>query len=341
MNNSSFKISTLIKEKAPIILAEIERVKSILLHCHPGPDPDSVGSALAMKFVLEKMGKKATIIKGDSDIPEDFGNMPGVESIEKKNYFETDLSRFDLFIILDGAALNMITKKGEVVFPTGLRTIVIDHHKSNDIKADINLVEYNYPATAQVLSDLFLEWGIEFDRNISENLFLGLYTDSKFKYLGVNAHTFEVAAILARNIPSIPKLVYPIENSNTPGSMVFKGLGSNNIEVFQNGHFAISAITYEDLKKFGVKESDIYPSDISSEMRSVKGWFYCVCLVEVESGLVRASFRSQDGNKYDISLLASTIGGGGHKEASGAVVEMNIKEVKELLVKKANELYNA
>ena len=66
-----------IHEKAPLILAEIKKAKHILLHCHPSPDPDSVGSALAMKFAIEQLDREVTLIKGDSDIPETFV-FPGV-----------------------------------------------------------------------------------------------------------------------------------------------------------------------------------------------------------------------------------------------------------------------
>src|SRR5579872_6587049 len=101
-------ISPLIKEKAPLILAEIKKATSILLHCHPSPDPDSVGSALAMKFALESLGKKATIIQGDNDIPRAYMHFPGAQDIVKKNFFELDLTQFDLFIVQDTGGLERI-----------------------------------------------------------------------------------------------------------------------------------------------------------------------------------------------------------------------------------------
>ena len=58
------QVSPEIKKQAPLILAEIQKANRILLHCHPSPDPDSVGSALAMKFVLEGMGNP--IFRADS-----------------------------------------------------------------------------------------------------------------------------------------------------------------------------------------------------------------------------------------------------------------------------------
>ncbi len=332
--------SDIIRAKAPEILEAVRRAESILLHCHPKPDPDSVGCALATKFVLERMGKKVTIIKGDSDIPEAFMHFPGAQDIVKQDYFETDLSKFDLFLIQDTAALNMISKKGEIVFPKNLKTVVIDHHKSNNIQADISLVEYNYPATAQILTDIFSLWNVEFDRDIAENLFAGLYTDTRFKYPGVNTHTFEVATLLSSFIPSISKVIDPIDNSETPKSKIFKGIGLSNIEVYCGGHFAMSCITYDDIQKHKITESDIFPHTISMELNSVKEYYFSVCLIETSPDFVRASFRSQDGNKYDVSLLAANISGGGHKAAAGASIDMSLDKAKDILVKKAEEMYN-
>src|SRR4051812_38019854 len=115
------KVSATIKEQAPIILAEIKKAKSILLHCHPSPDPDSVGSALAMKFALEGLGKKVTVIKGDSDIPEAFNHFPGALEIMAKNFFEIDLSQFDIFIVQDSASIEMISRRGKIEFLPSLK----------------------------------------------------------------------------------------------------------------------------------------------------------------------------------------------------------------------------
>ena len=53
------------KRIARQIWKEIEKANKILLHCHPNPDPDSVGSALAMMLVLQRIGKEVIVIAGD------------------------------------------------------------------------------------------------------------------------------------------------------------------------------------------------------------------------------------------------------------------------------------
>jgi phosphoesterase RecJ-like protein len=78
-----------LKVAAPKILELIKASNSILLHCHIFPDCDSIGSALAMKFALEQLGKKVTVIRGDSAIPEVFAKLPGAGEIVPKNFLHT------------------------------------------------------------------------------------------------------------------------------------------------------------------------------------------------------------------------------------------------------------
>ena len=65
-------MSDQIKKLAPVIWSEIQKANKILLHCHPNPDRDSVGGVLAMKHALISLGKKVTIIWGDSTPPSIF-----------------------------------------------------------------------------------------------------------------------------------------------------------------------------------------------------------------------------------------------------------------------------
>ncbi len=336
----SSEISPLICEKAPVILAEIKKAKSVLLHCHPSPDPDSVGSALAMKFAVEQLGVKATVFKGDSEIPDAFMHFPGARDIVQKNFFELDLAEFDLFIIQDSGSKEMISRFKPIEFPLPMRTIVIDHHASNQGYGDINLVEPTYPAACQVLHDLFMEWQIKLTPEIAANLFIGMYTDTGgFKYRGTTARTFAVAAELTKIVPSFPKLISDMENSRTPGDLALQALALSNIETFLNGKCGLSIVTLAGLKEKNIPMSDVHAGMISPILQSVKEWSIAGVIIEVAPGNIKMSFRSKDAD-YDVSKLAVALGGGGHKDAAGAVLMMPLEDAKKLVVQKMEELYN-
>ena len=333
-------MTEIIKTNAPIILAEIKKAQSILLHCHPSPDPDSVGSALAMKLALEQLGKKVTLIKGDSDIPKAF-EFPGVETIVQKNFFETNIQEFDLFIILDSGSPEMISSKDKIVFPDSLTTIVIDHHASNIGYGKINCIDSSYPATAQILFDLFKEIGVRLNHDIALNLFMGIYTDTGgFRYNSVTADTFRIATDLVSLAPDFTKTISIMDNSKRKESLVFEGIALSSMKTFFDGKFAIASVNYEELEKNNIVEGDISTGYISSKIKSIIGVDASATLIESKPKIVKVSFRTRDQEKYDVSKLAVALGGGGHKGASGAKLNMTMSEAIDLVVKTAKEIYN-
>src|SRR3989344_1490039 len=88
-----------LKALAPEIWQAIQQAKNILLHLHPRPDQDSIGSVLAMGHVLTGLGKKFTVIKGDSPMPEEYSHLPGYNWLFDKNFFKIALANFNLFLI--------------------------------------------------------------------------------------------------------------------------------------------------------------------------------------------------------------------------------------------------
>lgn len=333
------------KEAYQISLKIFEVIKSsnnILLHCHPNPDPDSVGSVLAMKIALEKIGKKVTVIRGDSEIPIAFRHFPKANEIVEKNFFEIDKQDFDLFIILDSGSKEMISNKGEIVFDDKMRTIVIDHHASNPGYAELNLIDSAYSSNAQLIFDLITSWGIEINHEIAINLFLGMYTDTGgFKYETVTAETFQIASELVKIAPDFYKYISEMENSNSKDDLKFEGLALSSIKNFLNENIAISAISQEDLKNAGLStNTKMSLHVISNLLRSVIGWNIGVCMLEVEPNVYKVSFRTRDSSKFDLSKLAVALGGGGHKPAAGASIKLPKEQAIKAIVEKAKIIYN-
>ncbi|HEY4478226.1 MAG TPA: DHH family phosphoesterase [Candidatus Paceibacterota bacterium] len=323
------------------ILEEIKKANKILLHCHPMPDPDSVGSVLAMKFVLESMNKKVTVIKGDSNIPEAFIHFPGARDIVNKNFYEIEQDDFDLFIILDSGSSQMISKIKTPVFPLLIKTIVIDHHITNEKYADINLIDTTSPATCQILFNLFKDWEIEITKEIATNLFIGLYTDTgAFKYPPSDYHTLEIASELAKIAPDYEKTIFIMENSLTKEAIYFQAIALSSVKTFLNDNIAIAIVSNEDLIKNKIPEEYIRGISISNILKSVIGWNIGISMIEIESNIVKISCRTRDIEKYDVSKLASALGGGGHKGAAGVVLNMPLEEAVSKVVDTVKVVYN-
>ncbi len=318
----------------------IKNSHKILIHLHPSPDGDSVGSALSMKQALKQFGKEATVISGDSHPPKLFSMLPGFDEIKDQTFLDTDLSTFDLFIALDSSNTDQITKKGEVVFPSNLKVLVIDHHKSNTKYGTINIVDASSPANCQILAEIYQQWGIEMTPEIAICLLVGIYTDSRFRYEGTSSKTFEITGKLVSLYPEFHKVFFELENNLSAKRVYLMGIALSQIETFYDDKVAIAIVSQADLQQKNILPEDIENNEISNILRSVTGWEIDISLIELEPGTWNASFRTRDAGKYDVSKVAVALGGGGHKAAAGARIEGNLTEVKDKLLDQIRQLYS-
>lgn len=337
----NIETSPIIAEKAPLIFAEIQKARSILLHCHPLPDPDSVCSVLAMKFSLEQMGKKATVIRGDSEVPKGFAHFPGVSSIVEKSFSEIDQSQFDLFISIDSGSKNMVSQANPPLFPLSMKTIVIDHHATNEQYGEINLVDTSSPAAAFVVFQLLKLWNISLTHDIALNLFMGIYTDTGgFRYDPTDYKVIAAASELVKLAPDFTKVIFEMENSQAKEALYYQALALSSIQTFLGENIAIAVVTHKDLIEKKIPDECIRGISISNILKSVIGWNVGVSLIERQPGEVKVSLRTRDKERFDVSKLASALGGGGHRAAAAAVLKMPLEDAKKLVVEKAKELYN-
>ena len=317
----------------------IKNNQKFLLHFHPNPDPDSVGSALATALALKGLGKEVTVIGGDSPLPDFLEYLPGKELVVAKNYFDLDLNNFEVFLILDSGGLDRVSRKGEVVFPAHLRTVVIDHHVSNPGFAEINIVDASYPATCQILFDLFIAWQIVITADIAKNLFLGIYTDTGgFSHDNVSADTLAVAAALAKIAPDFPKTLFNLMNNDEPQTLVYEKLMLNSLEPVCGGKAAIVGIDQDTLVKNNITANHIH-RNMANRVIAIKKFNIGVMLVGLLPGEIKVSFRTRDSKRFDVSKIAAALGGGGHKGAAAANVPGTLAEVKTKVSALLPELY--
>ncbi|MCS7092433.1 MAG: DHH family phosphoesterase [Patescibacteria group bacterium] len=331
-----------IKELASKILETIQKSNKILLHCHPYPDPDSVGSVLAMSSALKKLGKNVTAIVGDTEYPQNLLEFPNREWIQPKNYTQIDLNEFDLFLILDSSSPSQITQFTEITFPKSMNTIVIDHHDTNSRFGKINLVEPTYSSTSQILHKLFRLWHIEIDPDMAICLFVGIFADTGgFKYPKCTPETLHTAYKLAKINPNYHKLIFNLENNKKPIEIEMTGLALFSIEKYFSDRVVFSVIPYEEIQKRKLSKSDAMEGLVANLLRAVIGWDLVASLVEAEPDVVTVSLRTRDENKFDVSKIAKSVGekGGGHKGAAGTTIKEPLNKAKATLLKAIGQTF--
>ena len=117
------------------------------------------------------------------------------------------------------------------------------------------------------------------------------------------------------------------EVSETPQEQLFvrrsSGLVLDRLQLTAGGRMAYTEIHREDYAATGAVPQDT--EDMINFGRSVAGVEVALFFMEQPRGGVKVSFRSRG---VDVARVAEQFGGGGHKLASGAVLELPLAEAR-------------
>ena len=232
------------------ILEEINKADSIVILTHENPDGDAIGSSLAMYNILKAYGKNPDII-----IPEFskiFNFLPGISEIKK----ESSVKEYDLAISLDCPTIKRLNGFANY-FENAKSKVVIDHHGTNTMFGDLNYVNPDAPACAQILIVMFEYFGFEITKDIATCIITGIITDTGgFAYSGVTAETFEFAASLLKRGVNVSDVYKRVLQTTTKPCFELTRIALNRLEFLENGKISFTYITEEDMINTGVDQND-------------------------------------------------------------------------------------
>ena len=303
-------------EKSSEILEEIKKANKILINCHRGPDPDSVGSALAMRKVVIDMGKTAEVICPDS-ISKDSTFLKSSEEIKKIDYNAFDFGSYDLFLILDSSEWKQVLGNDVEKIPN-IKKIVIDHHYTNDGFGDINIVDADGSSTAEVLYKIFQDWNINIDIEIAEDLLTGIiYDTSSLQHSSANVNTAKTMASLMETGADKDKIILNLYRTLNFDQVKLIGEFLKDLRLDIENRFVWSAIpfaissNYPEATGAKVMAANLYAS-------SIENADFGIFMIEEKKDSLSISLRAKQG--FDISKIAEDLNGGGHKQAGGALL---------------------
>ena len=301
------------------ILNEIKNAKNIVILTHESPDGDAIGSSLALKIVLVKIGKQADVII--PEYPRMYNFLPRIDEIKT----DSDVKNYELAISLDCADIKRLAKSE--YFEGAKKTIVIDHHGSNNMYGDINYVNPVSPACSEVLVGMFQYYEIEIDKDIGTCIMTGIITDTGgFRHQGTNAETFEFTAELIRKGVNVPDIYKRTLRTMTKASFLLSKKVMERMEILENGKVTFTYITSKDEEEVNAEPGD--HEGLVDIGRDIEGVEVSILLRQKDNqNLYKVSLRS--GNYINVSDICLMFGGGGHPRAAGALVQGDIEQVKE------------
>lgn len=310
------------------ILKEIEKAETIVILTHESPDGDAIGSSLAVKLMLNKIGKKADVIISEYSRLFDF--LPDVNQIKK----ESEIKNYDLAISVDCATLKRLDNKE--YFKNAKKTIVIDHHGSNEMYGDLNFVNPVSPACCEILVGMFGYYEFDITKDIGKCIMTGIITDTGgFQYRGITPETFEFTADLIRKGVDTSDIYKRTLRTKTKSNFELTRRVLDRLEILEDGRVTFTYINNEDEKEVGAEPGD--HEGLVEIGREIEGVEVSVFVRQKENeDAYKISLRSSEYvNVSDICLL---FGGGGHPRAAGALIQGNLEQVKEKIL---SEVKNA
>lgn len=324
------------------ILEEVKEADKILINCHRNPDPDSIGSALALFGVLKKMGKEVEVICS-TKLDKNTEFLKYFKEIKTVDFKKFNFKDFDLFIVLDSSTWDMVTGAKDVLRPEGLKIITIDHHFTNDKFGDVNLIDPQVTSAAELLYKVLSDWEVKLSKETATAILAGIISDTgAFRYPGVSKETLLIASSLISKGADKEKIIFSIFNNLQINVLKMVGEMINKLELDDENKFCWCAIPLSLYEKYGKPDgAKEYASN--TFIQSISATDFGIIMVEVEEKKLSVSFRSRSG--FDVSKIALALGGGGHKAAAGANIlglpfEEAVKKVLETARKAANEIQN-
>ena len=196
---------------------------------------------------------------------------------------------------------------------------------------DLNYVNPVSPACCEILSSIAEYFEIKISKDLGTCLMTGIITDTGgFRHIGITTETFEYTAELIRLGVDIPDIYKRTLRTKTKANFELTKRTIDRLELLEDGKVSFSYITTKDEIEVDAKPGDHEGLvDIGKDIEGVK---VSVFIRQKDNqDVYKVSLRSEEGiNVSDICLI---FGGGGHSRAAGALIQGNIEQVKEKLMK--------
>jgi phosphoesterase RecJ-like protein len=305
------------KRTAKQIYTTLRNANRVLLVPHKNPDGDALGSVTALIHLLQKWNKEHLVFCA-TEYSEKLGFLPGIEHFATDESVWKD-SSIDCVVILDTGDLSHagISEKLYEMNPKPF-IINIDHHATNKMFGDLNLVIEKASSTCEVLYDFCKVNHIKIDKHTATCLLTGIVTDTG---------NFTNSATTVQSLQIASDLIHKGGNMNLIKEVVFKDKTVNGLKLWgtmlsrlakhDEHEIVYTYITQKDLAEHKAGESEV--EGMANFMNGLSEGKAALVLRELPDGAVKGSLRTTH-HDYDVSSLASSLGGGGHKKAAGFTV---------------------
>lgn len=302
----------------------IDSNHAFVVTSHVHPDGDAIGSALAMYEFLKARGKEAKVISSDAT-PQVYQWLdPEREMIAPAT--ERNLKHIvsaDVVFIVDVNNWKRLGMIGDTVRDCSALKAVIDHHPYEEQIVPLTVTRTQASSTAELIYDLIETMGGPLTRRAADALYTGILTDTgSFRFANTSPTAHRITSALLEAGVNPAQVYDDVYNQNSEARTRLMGQALSNISFAGDGQVAWLVVTQDMFKKSGAVPDDT--SGFVDMTMTIAGVEIGIIFVETDYGAIRISLRSR-GHK-DVNKVSVSLGGGGHRNASGVVLECPLAE---------------
>jgi len=311
----------------------------IAITMHIRPDGDSLGTALALREALIKMGKTVYVFSEDIDIvfQNNFATMNGFSKIcpassievrERSVYFthntpftEIELDLFDLLIVVDAGEVSRLGASAKLI-EVSRKVLVFDHHLNPSMPCDLLVNNPESASCGEMLFEFLAKNGIEITQSMAEAIYTAVSSDTGcFLFPNTTWHTHYAASELMKLDIDVANINYRNFRAYEPQSLEgFKRVLSE-IQFLYDGRVTLTVLSHALIQKYSFDHEERHR--FQKYATDAKGVKVSVFVQEKEKGEFNISLRSI--GDINVAEIASKFGGGGHKNAAGLSANGNYK----------------
>jgi phosphoesterase RecJ-like protein len=306
------------------VVREIRRGERFAVVTHENLDGDALGSLVAMHAVLRALGKDAVMVIAPEEFPLPpeyrFFSLEGLltevpEDLDERTAVFLDCGNLDRNPL---AAL----REAEPL-------LNIDHHHDNTRFGTVNHIVEDASCTAEIVWDLMSCLGVALTPAIAEALYVGLVTDSgRFSYENTTPRSHRMAAELIEAGVDAGGIYRQIYEGVPFAKLDLLARALSSVRRYDDDRLIVAVLSREDFTSTSAEDS--YAEGIVDHLRAVRGAKVAALIREVGSGCHsgerKVSLRASD-DEVDVSAIARTFGGGGHRRAAGFSSELSTAEL--------------
>lgn len=292
---------------------------SIAISCHVGPDGDALGSMSALALAARDAGKAVVTSFGSPFVvPGNLTFLPTVNLVPPADFPEQP----EVMVVMDAGSQDRLAELGHHAGNAGT-LIVIDHHVTNTGFGDIGVIDSEAAATGELVAELIglLDWPVT--PEIATCLHTALVTDTgRFQYKSTRPSTLELAARLVAAGADTDYIGQQVYEQAPFGYLQAAGAAMSRARLDEEASVVSTVITADDLSAAGIDWGDI--DNLINTIRLPVEADVAILAKAHDDGRVKISLRSRGAT--DVGAIATGLGGGGHRLAAGATLDMGAEE---------------